>query len=201
MRYKLGHANLVDVGVVAEGAINVLHVGAAACEDDAAKKLVGVLVGHLAPYVLHNLLHAGFHDVDELALLHAAVVVDGIGLARVDLVGVGVGRGVVDLHLLGVLLLHLQRCDVLGDVVASQGNDGEVAQNLLVEHGHCCGVGSQVDQYASAALLGLGEHAVGQSQGRQVHLCDGDACVVEAFVDVAVESLAPKDIDEVALDA
>ena len=110
-----------------EGLADVFHVGSATGEDDAAKKLAHVFVGYLVPCVLDDLLHTSLYNLHELRHVDAAVVVDGIGLAHVDLAGVGVGSGIFEFHLFRCLVLHLQRCEVFGDIVAAKGNDSQVA--------------------------------------------------------------------------
>ena len=48
-------------------------------------------------------------------------------------------------------------------------------------------------------FLRLGQHAVGQSQRREVHLGDVDVGRLEALVQAVVERLAAKDVEEVSL--
>ena len=50
---------------------------------------------------------------------------------------------------------------------------------------------TEVNQYTAGAAFGVGKHAVGQGQRREIHFCNGNACVVKAFVDVPVEVLFP----------
>ena len=187
------------MGVVDEGLFDILHVRAAAGEDDAAQELVVVVVGYLVPHVLDNLLQSSLHNLNELAALHVAVVVDGIFHQVVDVVVLRVGRAILQLHLLRVALLHLQGGYVLGDIVASQWDDGEVAQDVLAIDRDGGGVVADVDEGAARAFLCLGQHAFGQGEWRQIHLGHADAGHVKALVEVAVEGLAPQDVEEVPL--
>ena len=96
-------------------------------------------------------------------------------------------------------LFHLQCRDILGDVVAAQGDDCQVAQQALVIDRHRRCVSSQVHQHAATALLRLGEHVVGQHQRCGEDLGNGDARLVESLVEVAVEEFSLGDVEEVAL--
>ena len=185
--------------MVAESGLDVLHVRAAARQHDAAQQTVGIFAGHLVPHILYDFLYTSLNDFHELTALDRAVVIDRDAHRVVDVAVVGEGRAVFQFHLLGVALFHLQRCDVLGDIVAAKGNDSQVAQHVFEIDRDGGGVGTQVDEHASRALLGIGEHAVGQRQRCQIHVGDGYAGQVEALVEIAVEQLSPEDVQEVAL--
>ena len=138
-RDRACYSHLISVGEDLEGLVDVLHIGSATGEDDAAKEFAHKFVGHLMPCVLNDLLQASLDNLHKLRHVDAAVVVDGIGLFHVDLAGVGVGRGIFEFHLLCCLVLHLQGCEVLGDVVAAKGNDGQVTKNIAkVDRNGCC---------------------------------------------------------------
>ena len=198
MSHKLRRAYLVDVRVIDESALNVLHVGTAAGQNDASEQLVAIFAGHLKPHVLDDFLHTALHYLDELAALHLSVGVDREAQGVVYVVVVGVCAAVFELHLLCVLELHLQRFDVFGDIGGSERYDGEVAQDVLAVDGDRRGVRSDVDEGASGAFLCLREYAVGESQRREEHLGDIDAGGLEALVEVLVECLALQDVEEVA---
>ena len=76
-----------------------------------------------------------------------------------------------------------------------------MAQDVLEVDRDGGGVGTQVDEHAASAFLCLGEHAVGHCQRSQVHLGNGDASLVEALVQVAIERLAPENVEEIAFKA
>ena len=197
---ELGNAHLLHVGVVAESTLDVLHVRASAGENESAQQLVGILGRHLIPHVLDYFGQSRLDNLDKLAALHRALLVDGEAQGVVDVAVVGEGTAILELHLLGIALLHLQGSNVLGDVVTAERNDSQVAQHVLVVDRDGGGVGSEVYEHASSALLGLAEHAVGQCQRSQIHLADGYASLVEAVVEVVVESLSPEDVEEIAFE-
>ena len=185
--------------MVLESLLDVLHVGTAAGKYDAAQQFVVVIVGYLVPDVLDDFLQPAFDNLDKLATLHLTVLVDGQLERIVDIVVVGIGRGVFQFHLLGLALLHLQAGDVVGDVVAAQGYDGQVAQDVLGIDRDGSSVGTDVDQCAARTLFSLGEHAVGQRQGSEVELGHADACILEALVQLLEESLALEYVQVVTL--
>ena len=132
--------------VVAESLLDVAHIGAAAGEDDAAQQFVGILRRYLIPYVLDDFGHTTLHNLDELTALYGAVGVDGQLQVVVDIAVVGESRCVFQFHFLSLAFLHLQRCDILGDVGTAERNDGQVAQDVLVVDRYGGGVCTQVDQ-------------------------------------------------------
>ena len=198
---ELGHANLLNVGIGREGLLDVPHVGTAAGEDDAAQQLVVVLVGDLLAHVEDDLGETALDDVDELTALDRTLGVDAVLERVVDVINVSIGRAVFQLHLLGFALLHAQRGNVLGDIVDTDRNDGQMAHHVLPEHGDGGSVGAEVYEDAARALLGLGEHYVGQFEGSQIHLDHLDAGHLEALVQLLEERLALKNVQEVALQA
>ena len=168
--------------MVLESLLDVLHVGAAARQYDAAQQLVVVFVGNLVPRVLNDFLQASLDNLDELTALHLTVFVDGELERVVNVVVVSVGRGILQFHVLSLAFLHLQRGNIFRDIAAAEGNDGEVAQDVFrIDRDGCC-VGTDVDECASRAFLGLGEHAVSQCERSQIELHDADAGVLEALV-------------------
>ena len=94
------------------------------------------------PCVLDDFLQAGLYDLHKLRHVNASVVVDRIGLAHVDLTGVGIGSGIFEFHLFRRLVLHLQGCEVFSDVVTAQGNDSQVTEDVAVVNGNGCRLGS-----------------------------------------------------------
>ena len=58
MRHELGDTNLINMRVVAEGLLDILHIRTATREDDTSQELVIIFGRNLIPYVLDNLLEA-----------------------------------------------------------------------------------------------------------------------------------------------
>ena len=195
---ELGNSDFLDGGEGMECLDDVAHVGTAASEDDAAQHLVGKLVGHLVPHVADDFLHARLYNLYEAAALYLASVAHGEFERVVDVSVVGICATILELHLFCPFLVYLERGDVLGDIVAAQWYDGDVAQDVLVVYRHGGGLGAQVYEHTSAALLRLGEHAVGEHQRCEIHLDDVDAGALEALVAGVVELLAPQYVKEIA---
>ena len=152
-RGEFGDTYFLYVGMVPERLFDILHVGTAAGEDNASEQAVVVFIGNLIPGILYDFLQASFHNLDEAAALNLPVLVDGVFQGVVDLVVVGICRGILQLHLLGVAFFHLQRGNVFGNVSSAEGYDGQVAQYVLGIDADGGGVGSQVDEHAARASL------------------------------------------------
>ena len=197
--YKLGNAYLVDMSVGLECFLDILHVRPATGKDDTAKEFVGIFRRNLIPDVLYYLVEACLDNIYKLAALDVAFLVDRVVERVVDVGVVGVGTAILQFHLLGISLFDLQRGDVLCYIAAAEWYNSQMAENVLVVDGNRCRVGSEVDEYASATLLGFAEHAVGKCQWGEIQLSNGNACLVEAGVEVVVELLAPQNVQEVAL--
>ena len=60
-------AHLVYMCDIADTAFYVLQIHAAACKDDSAEQLVGIIGRNLIPHVLDDFIHTCFHNLDELA--------------------------------------------------------------------------------------------------------------------------------------
>ena len=95
------------MGVVLECALYLLQVGATTGQDNTAKQLVAILRGHLVPGVLDDFLKASLDNLDEASALDLTVLVDGVLQVVVNIIVVGIGRSILQLHLLGIALLHL----------------------------------------------------------------------------------------------
>ena len=76
-----------------------------------------------------------------------------------------------------------------------------MTKDILIVNRDGGGIGTKVYENASTTLLGIGEDAVGKGYRSQVELCDGYSGLNEARIEVVVELLAPKDIEEVTLKA
>ena len=104
-----------------------------------------------------------------------------------------------DYHNLDELKEHYTRGG-LGDIIASKWNDSQMAQDILAIYRHSSSVGPQVNQRASRTLLSLGKHTVGKCYWRYIHLCHIDIDSLEALVEILIEGVALKYVEEVALD-
>ena len=187
--------------MVAERPLDVLHIGAATSKDDTSQQLVGILGRHLIPHILYDFVYTCLDNLYEAAAFHKTILVDGVVQGVVDVAVFCIGTAVAQLHRLGLTLFHLQGRDVFGDVVATQRDDSQVAEHILIIDRDCRRIGSQVDKQAASSLLCLAEHTVGKRQGCQIHLGNGNASLVEAVVQIVIERLTPQDVQEIALQA
>ena len=131
LSYKLCHPNLVDVCGVSECLLDVLHVGTSTSEHYTSEQLVDIFVRYLIPCVLDDFQHTRLNNFNELPAVNAPVVVNGIFLGIVNVVVVCICATILYFHILCILVLHLQRRDILGDIVASKWNDSQMTQNVL----------------------------------------------------------------------
>ena len=99
------------------------------------------------------------------------------------------------------MLLDLEGGNVASDIVTSKWYHSEMAQHVLMEDGDRSGVGTKVDEQTASTTLSLGKDTLGECQRSEEELCDGDACLVEAYINVVVERLTTDDIEEVTLQA
>ena len=76
-----------------------------------------------------------------------------------------------------------------------------MTQDILGVDTHRGGVGTNIDQRTSRTTLCLGQHTVGQSQRSQIEFGNIDVCRFETLIEVLVERLALKDVQEVTLNA
>ena len=118
----------------------------------------------------------------------------------VDISIFSICRSILQLHLFGVGLLHLQRGDILGDIIATKRDDSQMAQDILAIYRHGSCIGTQINQCASRALLSLGEDTIGEGYGRDIHLSNINIDSLEALVEILIECISLKDIQEIALD-
>ena len=73
-----------------------------------------------------------------------------------------------------------------------------MSHDVLVVHDDCCGIGSEVHQYAASLFL-WSQYGICQCERSQIHFGDVYACYVEASVEVLVVTLALEDVEVVAL--
>ena len=97
-------------------------------------------------------------------------------------------------------LLHLQRGDVLDDVVKAKGNNSQMAQDVLGVNADRCRVSTQIDEGTTRTAFCLGQHTVSESQRSKIHLSDINLSILEALVEILVECLALQDVQEVTFD-
>ena len=76
-----------------------------------------------------------------------------------------------------------------------------MSDNVLIVDTDGRGVGSQVDEDASATFLSIRQHAVGHDEWREEHVKDCDVGLVEAFLQAHEVVALLQDVEEVALDA
>ena len=76
-----------------------------------------------------------------------------------------------------------------------------MAQHVFPEDRNRGGVGTDIDQRATRALLDLGQYGIGQCQRSQIHVGHLDIGCLEAFVQVLEEGLTLQDIQEITLQA
>ena len=196
---ELGDAYLIDMGVVSESLLDILHVRTATSDDDATQELVVIVGRYLEPYVLNNLLQTSLNDLYELTALYLPVCVDGVFQVVVNIVIISIGRGIFQFHALGIPLLHLEGGDIFRDIIASKGYDSQMTQDILRIDGYGSGVGTDIYQCTSRTLLCLREYAVSQCQRSEIHLCHTDASRLETHVQVLIEGLTLQNVQEVAL--
>ena len=135
---------LVDVGIVLESCFNILHVRTTACQNDTTKKFITILLRNLAPNIGNDFLQATFDNLNELACLYLTLLVDRVLHVIVDIAILGVCRGVFKLHLLSILLFHLQGGNILRDVVAAQRNHSQMTQDILGIDAYRCRVSTEI---------------------------------------------------------
>ena len=199
-RDETGHTDFINVRVVAEGTLDVAHVAATTGNDDATQQLVDVLVRHLEPDVLNDFLQSTLNDIDEVAAHDGAILIDRERQRVVDIAIIGEGTAILQFHALGIGLLHLQGGNILRDVVASQWDNSQMAKDVLVVDAYRRSVSTEVDEHAASTLLGLCQHTISHGQRCQIHLCNGDASLIETLVEVTIERLPPEDVQEIAFE-
>ena len=76
-----------------------------------------------------------------------------------------------------------------------------MTQHILEIDRNSSGIGTEVNKHAAGALLGIGKYRVGECQRSEIHLSNGDIGQVKALVEIAVEHLAPENVQEVSFQA
>ena len=102
-------------------------------------------------------------------------------------------------HNLGIRFLHLQVSDVFGDVVATKRNDCEMTKYVLAEDEHRGCLRSHIHEHTSRTLLCISEHAVGEGNRCEIHLCYLHSGTVKAVVQTVIIFLSLQDIEEITL--
>ena len=72
-----------------------------------------------------------------------------------------------------------------------------MTEDILVIDTDCGSISTQVNKGATRSFLSIGQHTVGQGQRSEIHLGNGYTSQIEALIQIAVEHLAPQDIEEV----
>ncbi len=112
--------------IVLEGFLDISQIRAATSEDNTAQQLVAELLGNLTPHVSNDFLQTTLDNLYKFTRFHLTILVDGIFHIVVDVVVFRKGRSIPELHLLSVTLLHLQRGNILRDIVGTKRNDGQM---------------------------------------------------------------------------
>ena len=184
------------MGMSLEYLIDFRHIASTAGEDDTTHQLIREFYRYLEPGIFYDFLHTSLNNLDKLLALYGSVLVNRVVECWVDIADIGVGLCIFQLHLFCISILELEASQVLGDVVSTQWDDREMAQDTLVVNGYGSGVGTQVNEHTSGSLLRVGQYAVCHSQWCEIHLRNRDICILEAGIDIVIEVLAPKDIQE-----
>ena len=71
-----------------------------------------------------------------------------------------------------------------------------MTEQVFAVNGNGGGLRTEVDQRTSASLLRVGEHTVGQCEGRNKHVGNGNTRSGETLLEVAIVVATPKDIEE-----
>ena len=95
-----------------------------------------------------DFLHACFHQAVEFFILHGATVAQRDRFVLVFLL-VAVSRGIFAFELFSLRILNLQCAEVAVDVGATERDDGEMAENIVLEDGHGSGFRTHVHEGAS----------------------------------------------------
>ena len=149
MSDKLRNTNLVDMSVIGERLVDILQVGTTTGENNSTEQFVTVFSRHLIPYISNDFLQTAFDNLDKLAQIDISVAINRQLKIIVDISIFSICRSILQLHLFGVGLLHLQRGDILGDIIATKRDDSQMAQDILAIYRHGSCIGTQVNQCAS----------------------------------------------------
>ena len=150
------------MGVVAESGLNIVHIRTTTCQHNATQKLVTIFFRNLTPYVGNNFFHATLDNLNELANFYLAFGVNGVFHVVVNIAILSVGTAVLQLHLLSICFFHLQGSDIFGDIVGAEGDDGNVAKDILRVYTDGSSVCTQVNKCTSRTTLCLSKYAVSE---------------------------------------
>ena len=106
------------------------------------------------------------------------------------------GCSILKLELFCLSQLYALGTDVSGDIVASQGNDNEVTQDIGIIHGNGCCIGSNIYQSTSGALLVSVKQAVCQAYGRDKQIGNLKAGILYTAFYILAHAVTGNDIDE-----
>ena len=90
--------------------------------------------------------------------------------------------------------------DVVGDVVTSEGDDCEFAQNVVGVDADGGGISTDVHKGAARAFLAGTELGVGEGEGSYEKLGDVKSCSAYAFLDVLGQGGTGNDIEETSFE-
>ena len=99
--------------------------------------------------------------------------------------------------MLGILVGHLERYDVLCDVGTSQWDDGEVAQDIVLVDAQGSGLGTYIHQCATQTTLTLRKYGISQCLGSQQYLGHFYMSLLQRQFQVLLHHLLGNDVEEV----
>src|SRR5690625_3895684 len=162
---------------VCQGA-DVIDQRSAAGDDDSGTQ--GVTVS--ASFDLHNLFHSGLDDFSKNAfcdLLGRPACNAGDGDRLIMLNQIYEALPVVMFQFLSLIVQHAQaNFYIIGHLLSRNGNDGGVADGILLKDSQICCASAYVDQYHTCFLLLVIQNGVGRSQRFQD---DIGHCIPGAF--------------------
>ena len=71
-----------------------------------------------------------------------------------------------------------------------------MTEQVFAVNGNSGGLRTEINQRTSASLLRVGEHTVGQCEGRDKYVGNGNTRSGETLLEVAIVVATPKDIEE-----
>ena len=101
-------------------------------------------------------------------------------------------------QLFGIFLFDLETANILGNIVASQWNDGKVAQHIVLVYRYGCGICTKINECTSGTFLASGQYCIGCSQWRKQVFGYFVSSLAETLADIALQGVAAYDIQKVS---
>ena len=105
---KLSNTDFINMSVLRESNLNILHVCATTSQDDATQQFIVVFSRNLITDILDNLLYASLDNLNEATSFYLTVRIDRVFHLRINIIIIRIGRTIIQFHLLGITLLHLK---------------------------------------------------------------------------------------------